>query len=355
VTRALLTHLTPEELDTVIAHEVGHVKKNHLLFYLLFLTGYMLIAYAAFDIIVYLLLFSRPAYALISGTGSNPVSLAPFLISVFMVAFFLLYFRYIFGYFMRNFERQADTYAFSMFGTAAPLISTFRKIAYTSGQSPDKPNWHHFSLGQRISFLERCETDRRLIAVHNRKVTRSLAVFIAALMAIGIAGYHLNFGSTGEKISSHLFEEILHREIEREPGNEQLLALLGDLYYSRDDFPGAIDAYEQALAITFDTPHVLNNLAWLYATCEDENLRDPRRALLLAQRAAELDPAPETLDTLGESYYINWEYQKAIEAETRALELAGRNRGYYGEQLNKFEAALQKQAGFEDSRGQGFK
>jgi tetratricopeptide (TPR) repeat protein len=229
-----------------------------------------------------------------------------------------------------------------MFGTAAPLISTFRKIAYTSGQSPDKPNWHHFSITQRIDFLERCETDRKLISGHNRKVYRSIAVFFAALAAIGFAGYHLNFGTTGERISSHLLEEILHREIQREPDNEQLFALLGDIYYSRNDYPSTIDAYEQALSINFDTPHVLNNLAWLYATCEDESLRDPLRALSLARHAAELDPTPETLDTLAESYYINGKYGKAIEAETRALELAGKNRHYYEEQLNKFEAGLKR-------------
>jgi Zn-dependent protease with chaperone function len=36
VTSALLRLLAPEEIDTVIAHEIGHIKKKHLLFYLVF-------------------------------------------------------------------------------------------------------------------------------------------------------------------------------------------------------------------------------------------------------------------------------------------------------------------------------
>ena len=42
VTPALLDLLGPEEIDAVIAHEIGHVKKKHLLFYLIFFAGYLL-------------------------------------------------------------------------------------------------------------------------------------------------------------------------------------------------------------------------------------------------------------------------------------------------------------------------
>lgn len=352
VTRALLSHLSPEELDAVIAHEAAHVKKKHLLFYLFFLTGYMLVAFPAIDMIIYLSLFSKPAYSLIAAAGFRPSEAVTFLRSAFLVLSVLIYFRYIFGYFMRNFERQADAYAFSMFGTAAALVTTFKKIAYTSGQSPDKPSWHHFSLRQRIDFLESCEWDRGRIAAHDRKVRRSIAVFLVSLILIGGVGYQLKFGDTGKKISKHLLqnileleEENLHREIENDPGNAELIALLGDLYFNRKDFQSTINAYEHALSITFDSPHVLNNLAWLYATCEVESLRNPDRALLLARRAAELDPSPETLDTLGESYFINGEYEKAVEAGKKTLELAESNREYYEEQLKKFETATRANKG----------
>ncbi|MEZ4576474.1 MAG: M48 family metalloprotease [Desulfobacterales bacterium] len=40
ITPALMRHLTPYEIDAVIAHEIGHIKKHHLFFYLVFFAGY---------------------------------------------------------------------------------------------------------------------------------------------------------------------------------------------------------------------------------------------------------------------------------------------------------------------------
>ncbi len=133
VTKALLQLLAPEEIDTVIAHEIGHIKKKHLLFYLFFFAGYILFSVSVYQILDYLTF-----YAVILANAS-PKILFSFLNSastfnsirylLLLIITLLLYFRYIFGYFMRNFERQADTFVFSLFASAWPLISTFTKIA----------------------------------------------------------------------------------------------------------------------------------------------------------------------------------------------------------------------------------
>ncbi|MCJ7833589.1 MAG: M48 family metalloprotease [Deltaproteobacteria bacterium] len=44
ITPALLDLLEPEELMGVVAHEIGHIRKRHLLFYLGFFAGYVLLA-----------------------------------------------------------------------------------------------------------------------------------------------------------------------------------------------------------------------------------------------------------------------------------------------------------------------
>ena len=54
---------------------------------------------------------------------------------------------------MRNFERQADTYVYTFYESAKPLISTLNKITLTSGISPDKPNWHHLALVRESIIL----------------------------------------------------------------------------------------------------------------------------------------------------------------------------------------------------------
>jgi tetratricopeptide (TPR) repeat protein len=103
------------------------------------------------------------------------------------------------------------------------------------------------------------------------------------------------------------------------------------------------DAYEKSLELRLQDPHVLNNLAWFYATCEDQSLRDPKRALMLAKLAVELEPSSHALDTLAESYYVNEMIPEAIEAGERALNLTKENHSYYKDQLKKFKQAAASQ------------
>ncbi|MBW1836811.1 MAG: M48 family metalloprotease [Deltaproteobacteria bacterium] len=336
VTGALLRFLEPEEIDAVIAHEIGHIKRKHLIFYLFFLVGYLLLSYATFDLIIFSIFYTKPIYRFIDFTGLNPATVTPALFSLVIIILFLIYFRYIFGYFMRNFERQADIYVYELFDSAHPLISTLKKIAITSRQSPDKPNWHHFSIKERIAYLNKCETDKKWIAHHNRKVKKSIAAYLAGILVVAGVGYQLNYGETGKKLNQHFFEKMVQREIAKTPDQGELYSMLGDLYYSNDDVEEAAEAYEKALDLNPDNPRVLNNLAWLYATCEKENIRNPKRAVILAQRAVNLKTAPHILDTLAESYYVNDEFEKAVAAERRALEIVKKNRVYYENQLKRF-------------------
>jgi Zn-dependent protease with chaperone function len=339
VTQALLRSLDPQEIDAVIAHEIGHVKKKHLLFYLFFFAGYMLVSYATFDLIVYAVLFIEPVYQSLGELGLNQTTVTSVLFGLMFIVIFLLYFRYIFGYFMRNFERQADAYVFSLFDSAGPLMSTLEKIAMFSGQAADKPNWHHFSIQERIDFLGKCEKDRRCIGRHDRRIRKSIGLYLVGIACIGVIGYQVGYGEPGRRLSAHFFERVIAGRIDENPNDPGLYSLLGDFYYSRKNYSGTIDAYETALTLSPGSTQVLNNLAWLYATCEDERLRDPPRALVLAEQAASLDPAVHILDTLAESYYVNGRFEEAIAAEMRALELATENRAHYLGQLEKYRRA----------------
>jgi Zn-dependent protease with chaperone function len=339
VTPSLLRLLEPEEIDAVIAHEIGHVKRKHLVFYLMFFVGYMLISYVTFDMILFGIIYADPVYWFINKTGFNQTTIFSTLFSLVIIIVFLIYFRFVFGFYMRNFERQADIYVYTLFDSAKPLISTLEKIVTTSGQSADRPNWHHFSIRERIDFLQKCESDSRWIRRHNRKVKKSIGVYLAAILLIGLIGYQLNLGVIGDKLNQNVLEKVIAREIEKSPDNPNLYRLLGDLYYNRKDYEGVKFAYEKALELRLNDPHVLNNLAWFYATCEIESLRNPKRSLSLAKLAAEVETSSQIFDTLAESYFVNEMYQEAIEVGERALKLAKDNRSYYEKQLEKFRKA----------------
>lgn len=345
VTPALLRFLSPEELDAVIAHETGHVKKHHLLLYLFFFIGFMLLSYAVFNLVIFAVIYATPLYNLTFGSGLAGGDIFPTVFSVIDIAVFILYFRFIFGYFMRNFERQADIFVYELIDSAKPLISSLEKIGAMGRHSPDKPNWHHFSISQRIGYLQKCEADRSWIDRHNRKIKRSILAYTICMIIIGGIGYNLNYGEAGKQLNRHFFETVITREIEKTPDNPILYRELGDYYYiAEKKYGDAIAAYEKALALKPDSPEVLNNLAWLYATCDDEYFRNPERALSLAQQAAMLKEAPHILDTLAESYFVNRQYGKAIAAEERALRLSGSDRRHYLMQLEKYRRALNEKS-----------
>ena len=339
VTNALLGLLEPEELDTVIAHEIGHIKKKHLIFYLVFFAGFLLLSFTLFDWVIFSIYSTESFYWLLDNTTFNQSTVISIIYSLVFISIFLIYFRFIFGYFMRNFERQADIYVFTLFDSARPLISTLAKIATTSGQSSDRPNWHHFNIRQRIDYLNKCERDSSWISRHEKKIRKSIAVYLAGLVLVGGIGYFMNIGKFRPQLNARFIENVLLKELEKSPDNPYIYSLMGDLYYESKDYLNVKAAYERSIALKPDNPSVLNNLAWLYATCEDEALRDPERALQLAKRAADLETSSYIYDTLAESYHVNGMAEQAVDAGKRALALSKDNRAYYEGQLEKFRQA----------------
>jgi Zn-dependent protease with chaperone function len=342
VTDALLKLLHPEEVDQVIAHEIGHVKHKHLLLYLLFFIGFILIFYSAYPASTYLLSFKGPILHVIMFFDLNPFNLLYTFEAVFVIIAIVIYFRFIFGYFMRNFERQADVYVFELFSTAQPLISTFDKIVASSGQPADKPNWHHFSIKQRIDYLWRCERFPEWIARHHQKVTRSIIAFVAILIGVAAAVFQLNRMvdvTGGLRINVADLQYYLDHKAHKTAADGKRYAVIGDIYLESGEFTLAVSAYRSAIALAPQNPDTLNNLAWLLATSDNPDLLNPREALNYARLAIDLKKAPHIWDTLAEALYVNGHIAEAIAAENQALQMDPGNRKIYEKQLKKFRSA----------------
>lgn len=345
VTKSLIQILDDDEMDAVMAHEIGHVKKKHLVFYLIFLLGFIVLSYAVFDLLLYAILYGNLAFPFMRDPRAEPLALTSILFTVAMTATLLVYFRYVFGYFMRNCERQADLYAFDLLGTSLGLVSSLQKIAAYSGQSHDRPSWHHFSIRQRIDFLNKCETDRSWIGRHNRKLQRSMVAFMAGLLVMGYLGYAINSGEMGKTLNRHFFEKVLAKKLERNPTNATLHSMLASIHYQNEAYAQAIEAYEKSIGLEPQNPEALNNLAWLYATCEQIKYRHPTKALAYAQQSALLKPVPHILDTLAESYYVNGFHEEAIITIKQALAMREDDEEYYQGQLRKFQQARNRKLG----------
>ena len=267
------------------------------------------------------------------------------LISVLLIApmdmGLIVYFRFLFGFFMRNFERQADLFAMETIGSPRPLIRSLEKIGLASGQSRDLPSWHHFSIAQRVEFLEKAARHPELIRNHQKKVYSSVILFFFLLGGVGFYGVKERIWFSPDFSGDpRVVESLLTRELQLRPEDPRILMGLAMIYQEGKRTLLAQKAYEKILEKDPNNYLALNNLAWLLATSKNPDFFDPKRALVLAQRAVEIKIEPMFLDTLAEAYFVNGRPELALKITRQILAGNPANRSYYQQQEEKFNKAL---------------
>ena len=347
LTPALLEALTFEELEAVLAHEIGHVRLYHMPLYFFLFMGFGILAGHLAYPLPYLFLSSSFFYQLTDFFSMSPDAALSFWGSVPLLFIMLFYFRYVFGFFMRNFERQADCFAFlatredgSSVG-ADPLIRSLEKVGWLSGDIRDLPSWHHFGIGQRVDFLEKCRNDPRLLNRHNRKVYGSLLLYLVLLIAALFFLRQPSYDTLKPSVVNRYAEAVVSHKMKQEPANPSWPRMLGDLFQEQGRAGEAVAAYEKALALAPANPTILNNLAWVLLADRDGNpaapeVRDPSRALGLALAASLAGRQGHILDTLAEAYWANGMVRQAVETGREAMALDPENRRYYQKQIQKF-------------------
>ena len=340
LTDALLELLTVNELKAVLAHEMGHARYRHLLFYVIFFVGFIAISFGLFDIFYYLVA-SQPFFLKMLVKRTNN-AMSPFYlaISIPMLVTLVVYFRYVMGFFMRNFERQADLYSAELMGTPVYTIDSLEKIAQWSGNSRDVPSWHHFSIRERVECLKKMSTDWSLPRRHNRFVFISFLVY---LLCVGGLSYELNFSGATNRFSYGFLVKVIERNISKDPSNVAAWEALAMLYHNQGQIKKAEFAYRRVLLIQPDNSVALNNLAWILATDPHSTQKQKQEALLMAKRAVQKEKNSTYLDTLAEAYFVNGYLKLAVETAAEALKLAKDNKKYYIKQLERFRSHLRSE------------
>jgi Zn-dependent protease with chaperone function len=196
VSPALIQALPAEELEAVIAHEAGHVHYRHIRFFLVIMLGYGLATAVLLEVLMPLA--SVAEVLLGSSRGALGEAALTLLVGLPLVCFMVLYFRYLMGWFMRHFERQADAFAMTALERPEPIAASLERLAALSGRIRNLPSWHHFSIARRVGFIERAWADPALIGRHDRVVRRGKIGFILALVLLAAAGFQLSFGPWGD-------------------------------------------------------------------------------------------------------------------------------------------------------------
>ena len=181
LTDALLNHFSDDEVETVVAHEFGHVRYKHIPTYLLFWLTYLL-----FHVLVYLYMGESLEHLL-------PES--PILSSMGTIAFFIFYFVVIFRYLSRRFEHQADLYAVKLTGNPEAFKSALSRLAYLnyfpkSIQRLFEIFHTHPSVHRRIEFIDRLEVEDSQVSRYHHylleaKIILALLLTLAGLLFFG--------------------------------------------------------------------------------------------------------------------------------------------------------------------------
>lgn len=336
ITPELLDLLNDEEMEAVIAHEAGHVKKRHMIYYGLLFLGFPLF----FSLLSSLLAFAVYGFSDYIDPLITKFTNDPTMFSLSALMFFALvivmYFRLFFGVLSRNFERQADLFVFEVVGHPFALISSLEKISRVGGHIKDQPNWHHFSIGQRINFLVDCVEDRRCRDLHEKKIGRIKGTLIAFVCVSLLLLGAINLSVIKNPIELNFLENQAQRIMTKNPHQVELPIAVADILYARKQYRRAEHMYRHIIQNNPDNATALNNLAWLYATADDLSLRDNKKALALAQKAASLTREPHILDTLAEAYFINGNTDEALKAIEEAIVLKPADLAYYYKQKQKF-------------------
>lgn len=339
ITDGLLNLLDTEELKAVVAHEMGHIKRGHLILYLFFFLCFSLLIYSLDDLILLLLLRNQTLleWALTPHTSHTALFSAVYVVPILVLL--IVYFRFVFGFFMRNSERQADIHALQIMGSPLPLVTSLRKIAFRSGQIEDLPNWHHYSIRERIDFLLDSFDNPSLIRRHHRKIYSAFLLFVVAVSALVIGAAQLDHMPLIKTWRYEVEAYRLAREMDARPNDPELHAAYGGVLLELKRFEEAGKTLRHAVELSPNNAGALNNLAWFYATAPPPHA-NPSRALELAERAAILSQEPHVLDTLAEALYANGLYEEAMEIIDEALRKEPPNRLYFLKQRQKFERAV---------------
>ena len=89
------------------------------------------------------------------------------------------------------------------------------------------------------------------------------------------------------------------------------------------ELQAAIQDYSEAMRLDPNEINAANNLAWLLATCADDNIRDSKLAIILATKACKFSSwrNPQYMQTLAAANADAGDWENAIKRQTRVIKL----------------------------------
>lgn len=188
LTEELCKRLTIEEIQTVFAHEVGHGKRAHALYYLLLSAAFVAVLLPIGEWVGQEIVFR-------SG-GRIDAALATTLF-VYLPAF-AIYWRLALDTLSKRFELESDVFGVEATRDPVLFIATLEKVARLARLERGKATMRHFSIEGRVDFLRRAfiERDRTLLEGFRERIRRlRKGIVVGSSVVLALAGLWLGYQS----------------------------------------------------------------------------------------------------------------------------------------------------------------
>ena len=175
ISDSLLAHCTEGEVAAVFAHEVGHVRRHHLGFYVIFAVAFLCFYANLMDL--------AAAFGWVTPLGDIFAFDMTARQAVAMLVLAGVYWAVVFGFVSRRMEQEADL--FSLWNVEEPeeFLAALEKLSAIGGAPRAANHWRHFSIARRVDWM------RKVLAqpeVGTRFLRRLRFLKIGILTALGL-------------------------------------------------------------------------------------------------------------------------------------------------------------------------
>lgn len=211
-TDGLLNYLSPDECIAVFGHEIGHAVHKHLWGLLFTVIGFGCVFWMIGENLTE------------NVSPENLTNLSLFLLGL------ILYLRFGLGYISRQFERQADLYGAFETSTPEKMSGSLAHIADITGMGRNSNGWLHYTINQRIEFLEKAVDNPKLVKFHNIKA-RVLLITIVIISSLLLTTCAIMMHREATYIKAYYQAQVLYNKDEK----EQAMELYKKSLYSKDN------------------------------------------------------------------------------------------------------------------------
>ena len=219
---------------------------------------------------------------------------------------------------------QVGSQAFADRYTYIPMIGLVTALVWLGGDMVSKLRLPRFVVVSASVALVAILGWRTTIQIAYWKTTETLFRYTLTLSPDNVQAL---FG-----LGSHLVEhgqpdegnQVLERAIRLQPTYVEAIGTLASSLDGQGLYAEAVRRYEEALKLNSNNASVLNNYAWLLASCPDASFRDGQQAVRLASQACEITSwsKPLFIGTLAAAQAEAGDFQTAITTAERAIALA---------------------------------